>query len=441
MKAKAEYAKTEDGVNIAYQVLGEGPLDLVWAPGFVSHLEAYSGEPRVQRFFERIASFCRLIRFDKRGTGLSDRLGDQHLEQWIDDMRAVMDEVESNQAAVFGISGGGPVAMLFAATYPKRTSALVIYASGARYLTSDDYPWGTALEEGYADLAGIESEWGRVPIEDWAPTVKDDASVEEQFFQWQRLSASPGAVMSILSTLARSDIRHVLPAINVPTLVIHNVHERIIDVGHGRYLAKHIPGAKYVELPGQDHLPYFEHPDLIIDEMQEFLTGTRPVPEVDRVFATVLFTDIVGSTQQAAKSGDRRWRDLMESHDLAMKQEIDTFRGRQVKQTGDGVLATFDGPSRAIHCAKSMVQAARQLGVEIRAGLHAGECEVLGEDIHGITVNIAARVAGLAGPGQVLVSQTVRDIVAGSGISVRDQGFRALNGVPGEWRLFSVDLA
>lgn len=438
MNPSIEYAHTEDGVNIAYDVRGQGPFDLIWVPGFVSHLDAYAGEPGLERFFDRMGSFSRLIRFDKRGTGLSDRLGEQHLQQWADDMLAVMNAVGSQRGALFAISGGGPLAILFAATHPERVSHLVIYASGARYAKSDDYPWGWTAQEGYANLAALENEWGKMPVDPWAPSVKDDARAQQAFFQWQRLSASPAAARSIVSTLGETDVRHALRAISVPTLVIHNRGDQIVPVEHGRYMAEHIPGAKYVELPGNDHFPYFEHPDLILDEIEEFLTGVRPAPETDRVFATVLFTDIVGSTEENVTRGDRQWGGLIELHDAAMKREVERFRGRQIKQTGDGVLATFDGPSRAIQCALSMVKEAHKLGIEIRVGLHSGEIEILGEDVRGLTVNIASRVTGLAKAGEVLASRTVRDIVAGSGISFQDMGTHVLKGVPEEWRIYSV---
>jgi class 3 adenylate cyclase len=437
---ETRYAKADDSTHIAYQILGDGPFDLLWVPGYVSHIESDWEEPRTARFLNRIASFCRLIRFDKRGTGLSDRTGDQHLEQWVDDTLAVMEAAGSSRAALFGISGGGPMAMLFAALYPERTSALVIYESYARALWADDYPFGLEPEalQQMRDL--MVSQWGHdIDFERWAPSVKDDVRLQAYYSKKWRLAASPGAVASVLKTLHQLDVRHVLPAISVPSLVLHNVGSRIVPVAAGQYLGKHIPGAKYVELPGQDHLPYFEHPDLIIGEMQEFLTGSRSVPDADRILATVLFTDIVGSTERAAALGDRRWRETLDEYDAVVGRELERFRGRQIKTTGDGTLATFDGPARAVRCACAIRDTVRRLGLELRSGLHAGEVEVRGDDVTGLAVVIGQRVSALAGAGEVLASSTVKDLVVGSGVVFAESGEHELKGVPGTWRLFAVE--
>jgi class 3 adenylate cyclase/pimeloyl-ACP methyl ester carboxylesterase len=438
-RPETQYAKSGD-VHIAYQVLGEGPLDLVFVPGAVSHLELAWEEPLFTHFLQRLASFSRLICLDKRGTGMSDRVaGIATLEQRMDDVRAVMDAAGSTRAALFGVSEGGPMSVLFAATYPERVSALILYGALVKGVRSPDFPWAPTLEQRERSLEGIEQRWGRVSnLGIRAPSVADD----ERFVQWwlgyQRLAASPGAVVALRRMNAEIDVRHVLPAIGVPTLVLHRAEDRDIPVEVGRYLAEHIPGAKYVELPGVDHFPFVGDADALLDEIEEFLTGVRPVAEPDRVLATVLFTDIVRSTERAAELGDRRWRDLLESHYAVVRRELGRFRGREVKTAGDGFLATFDGPARAIRCACAITDSVRPLGLQIRAGLHTGECELMGDDVGGIAVHIGARVAAGAEPGEVLVSSTVKDLVAGSGIRFVDRGAHTLKGVPGEWRLFGV---
>ncbi len=436
---KTRYAKSGD-LHIAYQVVGEGPLDLVLVPGFVSHLEFEWEGALTARFFQRLAAFSRLIRFDKRGTGLSDRPpGMATLEQRMDDVRAVMDAVGSQKAALFGISEGGPMSLLFAATYPERTSALVLYGSYARRAWAPDHPFGITEAEMGRALEALERDWGgSAGIEIRAPSMVHD----EQFGRWRsnylRLAASPGAAVAILRMNMEIDVRHILPTIRVPTLVIHRTGDRLTRVEQARYMAERIPGAKYVELPGIDHTPWVGDADAILDEVEEFLTGVRHGAEPDRVLATVLFTDIVGSTEQAARLGDRRWRELLESHHALVRKELARFRGREIDTAGDGFLATFDGPARAIRCACAISDAVKPLGIEIRAGLHTGECEVMREKLGGIAVHIGARVAALATPGEVLVSSTVKDLVAGSGLEFEDRGTHTLKGIPGEWRLFAV---
>jgi class 3 adenylate cyclase len=437
MQPETRYAKSGD-VNIAYQVVGDGPLDLVWVPGFVSHLECGWEQPSYTRFFRRLASFSRLIMFDKRGTGLSDRVSVTELptlEQRMDDVRAVMDAVGSQRAALFGISEGSPMSALFAATYPERTSAIVLYGSfiGFTGLRPTD-------EQLQVFLNAIEQSWGRgigLPI--FAPSRADDQPFKQWWARYQRLAASPGAAVALFRMNFEIDIRHVLPVVRVPALVLHQSGDRAVPVDWDRYVAQRIPGARYVELPGTDHWPWFGDSDAVLDEVQEFLTGVRPAPEPDRVLATVLFTDIVGSTQRAAELGDRRWHDLLDSYYALARRELGRFRGREVKTTGDGFLATFDGPARGIRCACAVSDAAEQLGLPIRAGLHTGECEVMGEDVGGIAVHIGARVAAEAAAGEVLVSSTVKDLVAGSGIGFEDRGPHRLKGVPEEWRLFAVE--
>jgi class 3 adenylate cyclase len=437
---QTRYAKTEDGVHIAYQVGGGGPIDLVWVPGYVSHLESDWEEPRVARFLHRLSSFTRLIRFDKRGTGLSDRTGDQHLQQWVDDALAVMDAAGCERGAILGFSGGGPMAMMLAAAHPRRVSALLILASGARVVRSDDYPYGFTAEEAAATREVVVASWGTLASAPYAPSVQDDPAVTDWYMRRQRLAASPGAVDSVIRTLQSGDVRDVLPAIAVPALVMHCTRDQIVPVEFGRYLAEHIPGARYVELPGDDHLPYFEHADAILGEIEEFLTGSRPVPEAERVLATILFTDIVGSTSRNLELGDRRWRELLDRHESVAHREIERSRGRLVKSTGDGLLAVFDGPARAARCAAAIVDDAARLGIELRAGLHTGEIEWRVQDVAGVAVNIAERVCSHAGPGEVLVSRTVVDLVAGAGLEFADRGEQELKGVPGTWRLFGLAL-
>jgi pimeloyl-ACP methyl ester carboxylesterase/class 3 adenylate cyclase len=438
-RPETKYTKSGD-IHIAYQVTGSGPLDLVWVPGFVSHLEYQWEYPPSARFLERLASFSRLIRFDKRGTGLSDRMAEiPTLEQRMDDVRAVMDAVGSERATLFGISEGGPMSCLFAATYPERTSALVMYGSYARRSWAPDHPFGWTEQEWTERLGRMEREWGGpMGIDIWAPSAAGDDAFKQWWANYLRLSASPGAALAVMRMNKEIDVRPVLPMVRVPTLILHRPGDRIIAIEQARYLAKHIPGARLVELPGIDHTPWFGDSDAIVDEIEEFLTGVRPRAEADRVLATVLFTDIVASTERAAAIGDRGWRALLDSYYAAVRRELGRFRGREIDTAGDGMFATFDGPARAIRCASAITGAVRPLGVEVRAGLHTGECEVMGEKVGGIAVHIGARVASQAGPGEVLVSNTVKDLVAGSGIRFEDRGAHALKGVPGEWRLFAV---
>lgn len=438
MRRETRYAKSGD-VHVAYQVAGDGPIDVVLVPGFVSHLETI-WEPPLDAFVERLASFSRLILFDKRGTGMSDpTVGVATLEERMDDVRAVMDAAGSEQAALFGVSEGGPMSLLFAATYPERTRALVLYGAIPRWLRAPNYPPGLpeAAHERVVDV--LEAGWGTgVGLEGFAPSRADDEGFRAGWARLERLGASPGAMQRIMEMMKDIDVRHVLPTVSVPTLVLHRRDERVVPVEAARYIAERIEGARLIELPGEDHIPFVD-PDQILDPVEEFLTGQRPEPRVDRALATVLFTDIVGSTERTAEVGDRRWRELLDAHDRAIRAELDRHRGREVNTTGDGFLATFDGPARAIRCAAAIREAARRVGLEVRAGLHTGELEVRNGDVTGIAVDIGARVAGLAEPGEVLVSRTVTDLVAGSGLAFADRGEHELKGVPGHWGLYAVE--
>ena len=438
---QTKYARS-GGVHIAYQVIGEGPFDLVLIPGWVSHVELLWEEPTIARFFRRLASFSRLIVFDKRGTGMSDPVPLTQLptlEERMDDVRAVMDAAGSERAALFGVSEGGPMAFLFAATYPQRTTALVLYGEYARLAWASDYPIGIPREGFERLLQRIDETWGTGAIfKYWAPDAAGDERLRQWWAQFERRAASPGASMALLRMAYEIDARPILSTVSVPTLVVHRSGDRLVPVEHGRYVAQHIRGARYVELPGRDHTFWTGDAEALLVEVQEFLTGVRPGPEPDRVLATVLFTDIVGSSERAAELGDHRWRDLLESYYAGSRRQLDRFRGREIDTAGDGLFATFDGPARAIRCASAITDAARQLGLGVRAGVHTGECEIIGNKVGGIAVHTGARVAAMAKPGEVLVSQTVKDLVAGSGLRFEERGAHALKGIPGEWRLFAV---
>jgi class 3 adenylate cyclase/pimeloyl-ACP methyl ester carboxylesterase len=433
------YVKSDD-VYIAYQVLGEGSLDLIFVPGFVSNVEAMWQSPNRSRFFRRLASFCRVIRFDKRGTGMSDRSSQIFtLEQRMHDVQSILNEVGSQRAALFGISEGGPMSLLYAATYPERTSALVLYGTYAKRSWSPDHPFGWKDERWKSFLDSIDHHWGTpqgISVTMWAPSIANDPRAAEGLASYFRASASPGAAAAIMKMNREIDVRHILPATRVPTLILHRTAERVIDVGQARYMAQHIPGAKLVELPGEDHIPWFGDQASILDEVEQFLTGRRHAHEPERVLATVLFVDIAGSTALAATLGDNPWRELLETFYARVREVLHQYRGREINTSGDGFLATFDGPARAVRCASAIRDTVRSLNLEVRCGLHTGECELVGSDIAGIAVHTGARVAALAAPGEVLVSQTVRDLVAGSGLVLEEYGTYTLKGVPNEWRLF-----
>ena len=431
MAPRTQYAQNGD-VNIAYQVCGQGPLDLVIAPGFISHLELEWGNPLLARMLSRFASFSRLIRFDKRGTGLSDPVaGVPTLEERMEDLRAVMDAAGSRRAALFGFSEGGPMSALFAATYPERTTSLVLYGSfangahfkedsGARFLDVIQHHWG---EGGLLDLFG--------------PSVAHDEGLRALTGSFERAAASPGMARALVAAWAETDVTAVLASVGVPTLVLHR-RDEIIPMAGARAMAEAIPGARFVELEGADHFLFLSDSDAIVDATEEFLTGALSAGAPERTLATVLFTDIVGSTELAGDLGDSRWRALLERHDELVDAGVTRFGGRVVKHTGDGVLATFDGPARAIRCASALHDATAELDLAVRAGIHTGEIEVINEDIGGMAVHIAARVAALAGSGEVLVSSTVKDLTAGSGIDFVDRGEQELKGVAGHWRLYAA---
>jgi len=442
MKHPIKYAKSGD-VHIAYQVIGDGPLDLVIVWGWISHLEEQWENPRIARFLHRLASFSRLILLDKRGTGLSDRVSIAELptlEQRMEDVHAVMDAAGAKSAALLGISEGGPMCALFAATYPERTRALVLYGTYARWIYEPDYPWAPTREVHDKAFAAYEQSWGStIGLRAMAPSLADDPDTREWWARNQRLAASPGAAIALYRMNIEIDIRHVVPAISVPTAVLHRAQDKLIKVECGRYLAERIAGAKYVELEGEDHLPWAGDADAVLDEIEEFLTGIRRGPEPDRVLATVFFIDIAGSTERAAALGDAKWRELLERYYRLVRRELGRFRGKEVDTAGDGFFATFDGPARAVRCACAIRDAVTSLGIEVRAGLHTGECEISGPKLTGIAVHIGARVASKAGTGEILASSTVRDLVAGAGLQFEDRGTHELKGVPGEWRLFAAE--
>jgi class 3 adenylate cyclase len=428
------------GINIAYQVVGDGPIDLVLVPGWVSNIEAFWEEPNCARFLGELSSFARLILFDKRGTGLSDRLVEvSTLEERMDDVRSVMEAVGSERAALLGYSEGGPMCALFAATYPERTSALIMHGSYARRLRTTDYPYGPDPEQMESWITDVARAWGGpVGLEDRAPTLANDLRFRQWWSHYLRVSCSPSAVVALTRANAQIDIRHILPSIRVPTLVLHCSGDRTMEFGHSQYLASRIAGAKLVIIESEDHIPYASGSAEIVSNVQEFLTGQRHVHPSDTVLGTIMFTDIVGSTEKVSAAGDRRWADLLEAHNAAIRRELAAYRGREINTTGDGFVAIFDGPARAVRCAFAVKEAVRPVGLEIRLGIHTGECEIRRDSISGLSVHIAARIAALASASSVVVSRTVKDLVAGSGIAFEDLGNHNLKGVPDQWHLYRV---
>ncbi|HEX6229844.1 MAG TPA: adenylate/guanylate cyclase domain-containing protein [Solirubrobacterales bacterium] len=440
MDTTTRYARCTDETSIAYQVHGDGPLDLVLVPGFVSHVEVLWEHPRVARFLRRLASFSRLVVFDKRGQGLSDRPADPPtLENSMDDLGAVLEAAGCERPAILGISEGGPMSMLFAATYPDRVSSLILYGTYARMVRTAEFDLGIPPEalDRWGEM--VRSEWGGpVGIGIWAPSEKGDPEFENWWARLLRLGTSPAGAIALMELYREMDVRGVLASIDVPTLVLHRAEDKIVSARQGRYLAEQIPKARYVELPGPDHLGWVGDQDLLLDEIEDFLTGSRRAHEPERALATVLFTDIVGSTERAAELGDRRWRDLLEHHDAIVRRQLGAHQGREVKTMGDGFLATFDGPARAIRCATAIRDELKAIGLDVRVGIHTGEVELLDSDVSGMAVNIGARIGALAEAEEVLVSSTVRELVVGSGLEFADRGTHALKGAPGEWHLFAV---
>ncbi|MEA2361769.1 MAG: hypothetical protein QOD71_914 [Thermoleophilaceae bacterium] len=435
----ARYAKSGD-LNIAYIAEGEGALDLVWIPPWISQVEYLWSEESLSAVLDRLTTFARVISFDRRGSGLSDPLyGAPTLEEQMDDVIAVMDAAGCERAAIAGTLEGGPMATLFAATHPDRVSALVLYATFARATWAPGYEWAWNAEERKLRMDQLIDHWG----EGWvAGSVAPSRMSDPRFMEWsgrlERLAASPATIRRIFDLIGEFDVRDVLPSIRVPTLVLHRSGDTFIKVEHSRYMAERIPGAKLVELEGTDNLFSMGDTEAVLGEIEEFLTGERHVNEPDRMLATVLFTDICGSTQHAAQMGDRSWRFMLERHDALFRRALERHRGREIKRTGDGFLATFDGPARAIRCASDVADAVASIGLQVRAGLHTGELEVMDGDLGGMAVHIAARVLDRAAPSEVLVSSTVKDLVVGSGIDFEARGLHDLRGVPGEWQLFSV---
>jgi len=425
---------------LAYQVVGSSGPDLLFVPGSVTHLEVQWDEPRVHRFFTRLAGFSRLILMDPRGLGLSDRLTEvPTLEERVADLMSVLDAAGSERATLFGNADTGPPCIAAAVSHLERVGGLILCGTYAKASWSDDYPmgWTDAEADEFRDF--VKNKWGTTrDVESGFPSLADD----EAFRQWHatlmRVGASPRAILLLLEMTMAVDVRPLLPRIAVPTLVMHRIGDRVNGVENGRYLAERIPGARWVELPGEDFVLWAGDTDAIVDEVEEFLTGRRGVAEPARVVATVMFTDVVGSTERARALGDRAWADLLESHHARVRAELHRFGGREIDTAGDGFLASFESPTAAIACARAMLGSVRELGVELRIGLHTGECDMVGDKLRGIAVHIGARVAATAGPGEVLVSQTVRDLVTGSGIGFEDRGSHELKGVPGEWRLYSV---
>ena len=435
----SSYAKSGD-LHIAYATAGEGPIDMVWVTPTVSHVEYLWTEPSLEAALEQLTSFCRVVMFDRRGSGMSDPiLGAPTLEEQMDDVHAVMDAVGSEQAALVGSIEGGPMAMLFAASHPDRVSHLILYGTFARSTWAPDYDWTWKEEERQSRTEQLLEYWGKgYMVAGVAPSKGWDPAFLEWAGRLERLAASPSSVERIFTMMGEIDVRHVLPSIRVPTLVMHRRDDTFIDVRHSRYLSEKIPGARYVELDGRDNLFSLGDTDGLLGEVEEFITGARHEREPDRMLATVLFTDICDSTARAAQIGDTDWRRLLEQHDALVRRSLERHRGEEVKHTGDGFLATFDGPARAIRAAGSIADGVRSLGLEVRAGLHTGELEVRDHDLGGLAVHIGARVMDRAGPGEVLVSSTVKDLVVGSGIDFSDRGVHELKGVPGQWRLYQV---
>ena len=440
------YAKAGD-VHIAYRTLGEGPVDLVLISGSISNVELDWDQPQYVEFMERLALAGRVITFDRRGVGISDRVPSPSLEERMDDVRAVLDDLGSRRAVLFGYGDGGAMGTLFTATYPDRVQALVLYWFEPRRRWAPDYPWGLSAEAARRYLDEALAGWNdlerasREQLAVTAPSAIADNALQDWLVRWQRLSVSPGAFADFRRVNLEVDVRHVLPSIRAPTLVLHRVDQELVPAEVSRYVAERIPTAVYVELSGRDVWPFLEGSEEMAEAIVRFVeeSGTAPEVEFERVLVTILFTDIVAATERAAELGDARWRELLSEHHRVVRRLLARFRGRELDTAGDGFFASFDGPARAIRCATALSDELRELGLEVRAGLHTGECEVIDGKVAGIAVHIGARVAAEAAPGEVLVSSTVRDLVAGSGLQFEDRGEHELKGMPGEWRLYAVD--
>jgi pimeloyl-ACP methyl ester carboxylesterase len=438
---ETKYAKSGN-ISIAYQVIGDGPRDILFVPGAFSHLDLQWEDPDYAEWMTRLSGFCRLILFDKRGTGLSDRdVGESTLEERMDDLRAVLDAAGSRQCTVIAMSEGGALSMLFSATYPERVSRLIVF--GVSYCLIDDPGFLPGMEQRRFSAMAIEyisTNWGKGQLLSVVAPSSMPLTPElfERMGRFERASASPRSAINHVKWQLEMDLRPVAKSLHVPTLIMHCSGDKNVPVGASRWLAKNVEGARYIELPGDYHWPWFEPDSAVMDAIEEFVTGERSYAEVDRILATVLFTDIVGSTERAAAAGDHQWRNLLDRHHIVVRKELTRFRGREINTTGDGFFAAFDGPARAVRCAAAIRDAVKPLGIEIRAGVHTGECERVGEDLAGIAVHTGARVLSCAGPSEVWVSGTVRDLVAGSGLNFEDRGTRPLKGIPGEWRLFAV---
>lgn len=438
---ETRYAKTADGVHIAYQVIGDGPVDIVYVMGWITNIDAMWEEPNLRQCLTRLSSFCRLILFDKRGVGLSDRVSEDRLpslETRMDDVRAVMDAAGSERAVIFGVSEGGPMSLLFAATYPERTIGLILFGARADYTARDQ----TKLDA-YNDV--VSRSWGTVElarkdVREWAaPSHADQETLARWLASYLRRGASPGAAIALHRMNREINVTEALPAVHVPTLVMARTGDANFTINDMKEMANQISGARFVELPGDAHFFWIGDSDAILDEIENFVSGIRDTERAfDRVLTTVLFTDIVNSTAQTVTLGDARWHEIQNRHDKVVHTQLSRFRGRRVRSTGDGILAVFDGPARAVHCAKAIVESVQSLGIEVRAGIHTGEVELHGDDIAGIAVAIGARIGALAGPSEVLVSQTIRDLVAGSGLVFDDAGEQVLKGVPEHWRVYRV---
>jgi pimeloyl-ACP methyl ester carboxylesterase/DNA-binding winged helix-turn-helix (wHTH) protein len=429
------YAMSGD-IHIAYRVYGTGPRDIVMIPGTLAHLEVFWAIPSYQQLLKRLTAFARVIIFDKRGQGLSDRVvAEQTMEERIDDVRAVMDAAGSRSATIYGWSEGGPMSIMFAATYPERVTALILYGT---FASVKDKPWAATREEWEAKLADIEKHWGEgIMLAVNAPSATEDPAMVEWGCRLERASASPGSVVALLRANYEIDVRHILPSVKVPTLVMHRTGDGLVPVASGRYLAEHVPGAIYSEIPGDDHfVTDAETADFIADQIERLVTGSLHRPEPDRVLATVMFTHIVDAIERATTMGEQRWSELLRRFYELLRAELITFRGREIRTVSDGLLVTFDGPARAIRCACSVRDKVTRLGLHLRTGLHTGECDLSGDNLHGIAVDIAAKVASMAASDQVMMSSTVKDLVAGSNLRFVDRGIHTLEAIPGEWHLF-----